>query len=394
MSKKMRFGTRCVHAGESPDPAYGAHTTPIYQTSTFVFDTAEQGALRFSGSEQGYTYGRLIPNTPTHTVLSSKMASLEGGEAGQTFSSGMAAITAVVLSRLEQGDHLVSTDVVYGCTYSLFSELLPKFGIEVTFVDSSDIGAVKRSLRKNTKLVFIETPANPTMTVCDIAAIAELARNTGAVTVVDNTFATPYFQKPIELGADVALHSATKYIGGHADVIGGVVIGTQAFLDGMKSVVNDTGATLGLHEAWLCVRGLKTLHLRMQRHAENAMTVARFLEHHPKVAWVRYPGLPSHPQHGIAAKQMSGFGGMLCFGVKGGRAAGSRLMNSVRLCSLAVSLGAVDTLISHPASMTHAHVPPEVRLKTGITDDLVRLSVGIEEPEDIMDDLDGALAKV
>ena len=392
--KKMKFGTLCVHAGERPDPSSGAHTTPIYQTSTFVFDSAEQGAARFAGEEDGYIYARLMPNTPTHAVLIEKIAALEGAETGQSFSTGMAAITAVALSFLKKGDHLLSTDVVYGGTYELFEKVLTKLGIEVSFVDTTDLEKVQRNLKKNTRMVFLETPANPTMKVCDIAALCEIARQTGAVSIVDNTFATPMFQNPLQLGADAVLHSCTKYIGGHADLLGGVVVGSREFIKSMKPVVNTTGLTMAPHEAWLCIRGLKTLHLRMEKHANNALEVARFLEAHRKITWVRYPGLPSHPQYEIAQKQMTGFGGMLSFGVAGGIEAGRKLMNSLQLCSLAVSLGAVDTLISHPASMTHVGVPKEVRIKTGITDDLVRLSVGIEESEDIIADLDQALERL
>jgi len=392
--KKMKFGTLCVHAGERPEPSSGAHTTPIYQTSTFVFDSAEQGAARFAGEEQGYIYARLMPNTPTHGVLIEKIAALEGAETAQPFSSGMAAITGVALSLLEKGDHLLSTDVVYGGTYELFETVLPRLGIEVSFVDTTDLEQVRRHLKKNTRMVFLETPANPTMNICDIAAICAMAKQAGAVSIVDNTFATPMFQRPLQLGADAVLHSCTKYIGGHADLLGGIVVGSREFIDNMRPVVNMTGPTLGPQEAWLCIRGLKTLHLRMEKHASNAFQVARFLEAHRKIAWVRYPGLPSHPQYAIAQKQMSGFGGMLSFGLAGGIEAGRKLMNSLELCSLAVSLGAVDTLISHPASMTHAGVPKDVRLKTGITDELVRLSVGIEDAEDILADLDQALARL
>ena len=392
--KKMKFGTLCVHAGERPDPSSGAHTTPIHQTSTFVFDSAEQGAARFAGEEDGYIYSRLMPNTPTHAVLIEKIAALEGAETGQSFSSGMSAITGVALSFLKKGDHLLSTDVVYGGTYELFESVLIRLGIEVSFVDTTDLKKVQRNLKKNTRMVFLETPANPTMKICDIAAICEMTRQTGALSIVDNTFATPMFQKPLQLGADAVLHSCTKYIGGHADLLGGVMVGSREIVSSMKPVVNVTGLTMAPHEAWLCIRGLKTLHLRMEKHANNALEVARYLEAHRKIAWVRYPGLPSHPQYEIAQKQMSGFGGMLSFGVAGGIEAGRKLMNSLELCSLAVSLGAVDTLISHPASMTHAGVPKEVRIKTGITDDLVRLSVGIEEPEDIIADLDQALEKL
>jgi methionine-gamma-lyase len=392
--KKMKFGTLCVHAGERPDPSSGAHTTPIYQTSTFVFDTAEQGAARFAGEEDGYTYARLMPNTPTHAVLIEKIAALEGAETGQTFSTGMAAITGVALSLLKKGDHLLSTDVVYGCTYELFATVLTRLGIEVSFVDTTDLEQVQRHLKKNTRMVFLETPANPTMKICDIAAISAMSRQIGAASIVDNTFATPMFQKPLQLGADAVLHSCTKYIGGHADLLGGVVVGSREFIKNMMPIVNITGLTMAPHEAWLCIRGLKTLHLRMEKHAKNAMEVAMFLEAHRKIAWVRYPGLPSHPQYEIVQKQMSGFGGMLSFGVVGGIEAGRKLMNNLELCSLAVSLGAVDTLIQHPASMTHAGIPKEVRTQTGITDDLVRLSVGIEEPEDIIADLDQALERL
>ena len=392
--KKLKFGTLCVHAGERPDPTCGAHTTPIYQTSTFVFDSAEQGAARFAGDEEGYIYARLTPNTPTHAVLIEKIAALEGAETGQSFSTGMAAITAVALSFLKNGDHLLASDEVYGGTYELFESVLTRLGIEVSFVDTTDLEKVQRNLKKNTRMVFLETPANPTMKICDVAALCEMARQAGAVSIVDNTFATPMFQKPLQMGADAVLHSCTKYIGGHADLLGGVVVGSREFIKSMKLVVNTTGLSMSPHEAWLCIRGLKTLHLRMEKHANNALEVARFLEAHRKIAWVRYPGLPSHPQYEIARKQMTGFGGMLSFGVAGGIEAGRKLMNSLELCSLAVSLGAVDTLISHPASMTHAGVPKEMRLKTGITDDLVRLSVGIEEPEDIIADLDQALERL
>ncbi|MDW7775907.1 MAG: PLP-dependent aspartate aminotransferase family protein [Methanosarcinales archaeon] len=394
MKKEKKFGTQCVHAGETPDISYGAHTTPIFQTSTFVFDSAQQGAARFNGEEEGYVYARVGPNTPTHAAFVQKIAALEGGETGQTFSSGMAAITAVVLSQLEQGDHLLSSNVVYGGTYGLFSSILSKFGIEVSFVDTSDPGNVKKNIQENTRVIFLETPANPTMIVSDIEEICTIGHDRGALCVVDNTFATPCFQRPLQLGADVVIHSCTKYIGGHADLLGGVVVGKKDFIDSMSSIVNSTGGAMGPLEAWLCIRGLKTLHLRMERHASNAMKVAEFLETHPKIGWVRYPGLPSHPQYDIAKKQMNGFSGMMSFGIKGGIEAGQNLMNSLELCSLAVSLGAVDTLIQHPASMTHANVPADVRAETGITDDLVRISVGVEDVEDIIADLEQGLGQL
>ncbi|MGB9133660.1 MAG: PLP-dependent aspartate aminotransferase family protein [Methanosarcina sp.] len=390
----MKFATKCVHAAEKPDPAFGAHTTPIFQTSTFIFENSRQGAARFAGEEGGYVYARIPPNTPTHAVLAEKFAALEGGEAGQTFASGMAAITAVALTALKKGEHLISTDVVYGCTYSLFSEVLTGLGIEVSFIDTSELENVKRAFKQETKMIFLETPANPTMTVCDIREIARMAKENGALCIVDNTFSTPCFQKPLELGADVSLSSCTKYIGGHADLLGGIVAGNSSFIQKMAPVVGYTGGIMGPHEAWLCIRGLKTLHIRMERHAENAMKVAEFLESRSEIEWVRYPGLPGHPQHELARKQMSGYSGMLSFELRGGIEAGSRLMDNVRLCSLAVSLGATDTLIQHPASMTHACVPLKVRNRVGITDGLVRLSVGIEDYEDIIADLEQALDKI
>jgi methionine-gamma-lyase len=390
----VKFATKCVHAAEKPDPVFGAHTTPIFQTSTFIFENSRQGAARFAGEEVGYVYARIPPNTPTHEVLAEKFAALEGGEAGQTFASGMAAITAVALTALKQGEHLISTDVVYGCTYSLFSEVLTGLGIEVSFIDTSELENVKRAFKQETKMIFLETPANPTMTVCDIREIARMAKENGALCIVDNTFSTPCFQKPLELGADVSLSSCTKYIGGHADLLGGIVAGNSSFIQKMAPVVGYTGGIMGPHEAWLCIRGLKTLHIRMERHAENAMKVAEFLESRPEIEWVRYPGLPGHPQHELARKQMSGYSGMLSFELRGGIEAGSRLMDNVRLCSLAVSLGATDTLIQHPASMTHSCVPSKVRNRVGITDGLVRLSVGIEDYEDIIADLEQALEKI
>lgn len=392
--REVKFATKCVHAAEKPDPIFGAHTTPIFQTSTFIFQNAGQGAARFAGEESGYIYARIPPNTPTHAVLAEKYAVLEGGETGQTFASGMAAITAVALTALKQGDHLISTDVVYGCTYSLFSEILPKLGISVSFVNTSEIENVERALKPETKMIFLETPANPIMTLCDVMEIAVIARKHGALCVVDNTFATPYFQRPLELGADLSLSSCTKYIGGHADLLGGIVTGNRDFIKKMAETVGYTGGVMGLHEAWLCIRGLKTLHIRMERHAENAMKVAEFLESRPEIKWVRYPGLPSHPQYELARTQMSGYSGMLSFEIIGGIEAGRKLMDNVKLCSLAVSLGATDTLIQHPASMTHACVPLEVRKNVGITDGLVRLSVGIEDSEDIIEDLEQALGKI
>jgi methionine-gamma-lyase len=389
---KNKFGTRCVHAGEGHNP-FGAHATPIYQTSTYVFESAEQAAAAFSGGP-GYRYIRSPPNTPTHAAFIEKICSLEGGKAGLAFSSGMAAEIALVLSLLQKGDHLLSTDVIYGGTFGLFSSILPKFGIEVSFVDTTDLERVKAGLQKNTRLVFLESPANPTMAVSDIGEISKIAHEAGALLAVDNTFATPYFQRPLELGADVVVESCTKYIGGHGDLLGGVAVGSEELISAMRRTALLAGGTMGTHEAWLCLRGLKTLHLRMERHAENALHLAQFLESHPAVEKVNYPGLSSHPQHALASRQMNGWGGMLSFEVKGGVEAGRRLMNRLMLASLAVSLGCVDTLVEHPASMTHAVIPREIREKMGITDGLVRVSVGIEDKEDILADFAQGLAKI
>jgi methionine-gamma-lyase len=391
MEKELSFATRCVHAGEGHNP-FGAHATPIYQTSTYVFESAEKAAAAFSGGP-GYRYIRSAPNTPTHAAFLDKICSLEGGAAALAFSSGMAAETALVLSLLQKGDHLLTADIIYGGTYGLFS-LLPKFGIEVSFVDTTDLESVKAGMQKNTSLVFLESPANPTMAVSDIGEISKIAHEAGARLAVDNTFATPYFQRPLRLGADVVVESCTKYIGGHGDLLGGVAVGSEELISAMRRPALLAGGTMGTHEAWLCLRGCKTLHLRMERHAENALHLAKFLEAHPAVEKVNYPGLSSHPQHALAAKQMSGWGGMLSFVVSGGVEAGRRLMNSLNLCSLAVSLGSVDTLVEHPASMTHAVMPKEMRERMGISDGLVRVSVGIEDKEDILADFAQGLAKI
>lgn len=393
MKKEMSFGTRCVHAGGGPSPEYHAHTTPIYQTSTFVFKSAEEAAAKFAGKEPGYRYVRSPPNTPTHSAFMDKLVSLEGGQAGISFSSGMAAEAAVIISRLKAGDRILSNDVIYGGTYGLLSSLVTGLGMTAEFVDTTDLGAVEDALGRRPGMIFMESPANPTMSICDIREISQMAREAGALTVVDNTFASPYFQRPLELGADLVVESCTKYIGGHSDLLGGAVIGSRELIRPIIRTAVLTGGTMGPHEAWLGIRSLKTLHLRMERHAQNAMKVARFLEDHPNVEWVRYPGLQSHPQHELAKKQMSGFSGMLSFGIKGGIDAGRKLMNSVELCTLSVSLGTVDTLIEHPASMTHASLPREIRESIGITDELIRISVGIEDAEDIVADLDQALEK-
>ncbi|EYE89429.1 methionine gamma-lyase [Fervidicella metallireducens AeB] len=392
--KNKGYNTKLVHAGQHPDPLTGALSTPIYQTSTFVFENVEQGAARFALEEAGYIYTRL--GNPTQAQLEEKMAILEGGEAALAVASGMTAIAAPIWTMCKAGDHIVASDTLYGCTFALLSHQMPKFGIEVTFVDAKNLENVKNAMKSNTKLVYIETPANPTLDLIDIEGIAKIAHDGGAQLMVDNTFMSPYGQRPLELGADIVIHSATKYINGHGDVIAGIVVGKQDFINEVRLVgIKDiTGGCISPFNAWLILRGLKTLGIRMDRHCANAMKIAKYLEAHPMVEKVYYPGLESHPQHELAKKQMLNFGGMIAFEIKGGVEAGRQLMNSVELCTLAVSLGDAETLIQHPASMTHSPVPREERLAAGITDGLVRLSVGLEDAEDIIADLEQAIQKI
>jgi len=385
------FDTRAIHAGESPGPDPGSHVVPIYQTSTFIFDDAEQGARRFAGEESGYIYTRL--GNPTVRALEEKMADLENAEDAVAFGSGMGAISAAFLQMLSAGDHVVSIRTIYGCTYALLTGMLKRFGIEVTFVDGRDIDAIRDAVRPNTRMLYGETPANPNMALVDLEAFAALGKETGIPTVIDNTFMSPALQRPIDWGVDVVVHSATKYLGGHGDVIGGILVGSSDFVGQIKDdVLKDVGAVLGPFDAWLLIRGLKTLPLRMSRHNENAQRVAEFLQAHPAVSSVHYPGLPSHPQHALATRQNPmGFGGMISFHLDGGITAGRRLLNAVNVCTLAVSLGACDTLIQHPASMTHSTLDQEQLIAAGIDPGLIRLSVGLEHVDDIIDDLRDAL---
>jgi methionine-gamma-lyase len=388
---KHRFATKVVHAGQELDRSTGAVVVPIYETSTFAFSDAEQGARRFIGAEEGYIYTRL--GNPTTRALERSLAELEEGEDARACASGMAAINTAVLSLVNKGDHVVTTESLYGGTAKLFFDILPKFGVQFPVVDLSEPKDVEGAIRENTKIIYVETPANPTMKLTDIKATSKIAKEHGIITMVDNTFMSPYFQQPLKLGADVSIHSLTKYLSGHSDVIGGAIITSKAIIGLIDPVLRNTGATLGPFDAWLTLRGIKTLAVRLDRHNKNALKIARFLETHPKIKIVNYPGLQSHPQHELARKQMTGFGGVLSFEVKGGLGAAKKLMNSVSLCTLAVSLGAVESLIEHPASMTHFIVPKEERLKIGITDSLVRLAVGIEDAEDIISDLNQALEK-
>ena len=389
---KAGFSTRAVHAGEHPDELTGAVSPPIYQTSAFAFKSAEHAARIFAGQEKGFAYSRL--GNPTTRMLEEKLAFLEGGTDAVATASGMAAVSTLVTALLQSGDHVVSARVVYSATYTFLDELAPRGGLAVTFVDGSRVSELRAGIRSNTKMIFVETPANPTLDVVDIAAAAELAREAGALLVVDNTFATFYNQRPLELGAHLVIHSATKYIGGHSDVIAGAIVGSAEHMPRVRETLKVTGGVLGPFEAWLLLRGLKTLPLRVGRQNETAQKVAEFLAERPEVARVLYPGLPDHAGHEIASRQMTGYGGVLSFEMKGGVEAGRLLMNSVDLCTLAVSLGGVETLIEHPASMTHVNVPRDAREKAGITDGLVRLAVGLEEADDIIADLSQALERV
>jgi len=384
--------TQCVHAGAKRDET-GAVVTPIYQVSTFAFKDVDHGAALFAGERAGYIYTRMA--NPTIQALERAVAILEGGHAGLACASGMAAIHTVFAAALGAGDHVLSSALVYGPTRTLLETVLSRFGVESTFVDTSDLGAVRKAFRRNTKLVYIETPGNPTLAVSDIEAIAALAHERGARLAVDNTFMSPLLQQPLSLGADIVVHSMTKFLNGHADVVAGMVV-TKTAEDyaAFRRVLNQTGGVIDPFNSFLVSRGIRTLAIRMERHSASALAVARFLEGHAKVAWVSYPWLPSHPQHELAKRQMRAGGGVVSFELRGGLAAGKALMNSLRLCTLAVSLGGVETLIEHPASMTHASMGAAARREAGITEGLVRISVGIEAIDEVIADLEQGLAKI
>ena len=393
-TKKCGLGTTAIHAGTLKN-LYGTLAMPIYQTSTFIFDSAEQGGRRFALEEAGYIYTRL--GNPTTTVLEDKIAALEEGEAAVATSSGMGAISSTLWAVLKAGDHVVTDKTLYGCTFALMCHGLTRFGIEVTFVDTSNLDEVKNAMKENTRVIYLETPANPNLKIVDLEVLSKLAHtNPNTLVIVDNTFATPYMQKPLKLGADIVVHSVTKYINGHGDVIAGLVITNKELADQIRFVgLKDmTGAVLGPQDAYYIIRGMKTFEIRMERHCKNAKKVVEFLNKHPKIERVYYPGLETHPGHEIAKKQMKDFGAMISFELKGGFEAGKTLLNSLKLCSLAVSLGDTETLIQHPASMTHSPYTKEEREAAGITDGLVRLSVGLENVEDIIADLEQGLEKI
>jgi len=390
-TKNKGFNSKLIHAG-AYDDANGSAVNPIYQTSTFRFKDADHGARLFAGEEKGYIYTRL--GNPTIEELENAVAELENGFGGLGTASGMAAVNTVYLAMLKSGDHMISHNAVYGPSRGIMEKLYPGLGVESTYVDCTDLSNIEKAIKPNTKLLYLETPANPTMGITDIEGAVQLAHEHGIIVCIDNTFCSPYLQKPLEMGADIVLHSMTKFINGHADIVGGMVIAkTEALYQQLKYVVLNMGFNMDPHQAWLTRRGLKTLSIRIERAQANAQKVAEFLESHPKVDWVLYPGLPSHPQYELAKKQMKGPGAMISFGVKGGLEAGKKVMNNVHLAMLAVSLGGIETLIQHPASMTHSKLTKEARESAGITDGLVRLSVGIEDVEDIIADLDHALAQ-
>ena len=380
----MKFDTKIVRAGIEPDPNTGAIVPPIYQTATYVLPEV--------GRDLGFDYTRSA--NPTREILENNLATIEGGRFGTCFSSGMSAVDSV-LKLLKKGDHVVCSDDVYGGVSRHFNNILVNYGLTFTYVDSSNPENVENAIRSETKLFWIETPTNPLLKITDLNAISKIAKKHQILFGVDSTFATPVFLRPFEFGADIVMHSTTKYISGHNQIIGGIIISNdEEIQERMKFVQKTIGAVPSPFDCWLTLLGVKTLHLRMHRHASNAQAVAEFLESHPQVEKITYPGLKSHPQYGVAKEQMDGFSGMISFELKGGIPAGTTVMNNVKLCSLAESLGAVETMITHPASMTHVDVPAEERHARGLTDGLVRISVGIEDPEDIIDDLKQALEKV
>lgn len=388
-SISWKRATQVIHAGHLAD-AHGALVTPLYQSATFVFESAQQGAARFAGDEAGFIYSRL--GNPTTAELERKMAILEGAEAAVATASGMGAVSAALLANVQMGDHLIASHAVYGCTFSLLTQQFCRFGIEVSLVDFSDISAIEQAIKPNTRVIFCETPVNPHLQVFDLKAIATLAQRNHLVSIVDNTFMTPLLQRPLDFGIDLVVHSATKYLNGHGDVLAGIVCGSQLQLDNVKSdIIKDLGAVLSPHDAWLILRGLKTLDVRLQRHCDSAEQVAHFLASHPNVNTVYYPGLASHQGHAFIGSQMRRAGGVIAFELAADFTQTMAFVDSLHLFAIAVSLGDAESLIQHPASMTHSPYTPEARAAAGISDNLLRISVGLEACEDIIADLQQAL---
>ncbi len=396
-NKNMGFGTSAIHSGVTREEKFQSLTMPIYQTSTFYFNTCEEGGQKFAGEEAGYIYTRL--GNPTTSLLEEKVAALEGAEAAAAASSGMGAVSACLWTVAAAGKHIVADKTLYGCTFAFLNHGMRRYGVEVDFVDTSNLEEVKAALKENTVAVYLETPANPSLKIADIKAVAELVHgyNKDIKVICDNTFATPYLTKPLSLGADVVIHSATKYLNGHGDVIAGFVVGSAEFIQEVKlfGLKDMTGATIGPQESFLILRGLKTLEVRMERHCANAERLAKYFKSEPKVERVYFPGLEEHPGHDIAAAQMTrGFGGMIAIEVKGGKEAGMKLVNSLKLCTIAVSLGDAETLVEHPASMTHSTYTAEELAEADIPQGLVRISVGLENVQDLIDDFKQAFEQI
>ncbi|MBI0576641.1 methionine gamma-lyase [Neobacillus cucumis] len=391
--KNLRFETEVIHSGYVSDEHQGSLVPPLYQTSTFTFSTAKQGERRFSGEEEGYIYSRL--GNPTVKILEERLAVLEKGEAALAFSSGMAAVSAALIALTKIGDHILCSQGVYGCTFGFLQLLKEKYGIEHDFSSMDSIEMMEKAIRPNTACIYIETPINPTMKLVDLGQVAKIANEKGIPVVVDNTFCSPYLQTPLTHGCDVVIHSATKYICGHGDVLAGIVVGKKEWIQKVsRTTQKDIGGIISPFDAWLLLRGLKTLPIRIDRHCDNTDKIFQFLRKHPKIDAIYYPGDAEHPDYQIMKKQMKKPGGLISFSIRGGKETAQRLMNELNLIKIAVSLGDAETLIQHPATMTHAVVPKEERRKMGITENLLRLSVGLEAWEDIIDDLDQALEKI
>lgn len=390
--KKLHFETKQVHSGHFHDE-FGSVSVPIYQTSTFRFKDADHGAACFAGEAKEFIYTRIA--NPTIRALENNLADLEGGYGGIATSSGMAAATTIYMALLGQGQHIISTDAIYGPARGVIENHFSRFGVDYSYVNTSDTKNILEVIRPDSKVLYIETPANPTINLTDLRLCSEIARQYGLILVVDNTFCSPYLQNPLVFGADVVFHSVTKFINGHADIVGGIIITkSEELYNKIRPLMVSMGCCMDPHQAFMILRGVKTLSLRIEKAQLNAMEIAHFLAGHPKVSWIKYPGLTSHPQHKLAKQQMKGFGSMISFGLKGGFKAAKKLMNTIRLSSLAVSLGGVETLIQHPASMTHASVSKDDKLKAGITDDLIRYSIGIENINDLKSDLEQALESI
>lgn len=390
MNEIKHIETQAIHAGRINDEQFGSLATPLFQTSTFIFDKAEQGAERFAGEESGYIYTRL--GNPTTRQLEHRVAAMEGLEDAAATATGMAAVSAALLTNLKMGDHLIASNALYGCSFALINHQFKRFGIEVTFVDMTDHQAIEAAIRENTKVIYAETPINPNMVVIDLSFIAQFAKRHDLVSIIDNTFLTPILQRPGEFGIDMVVHSATKYLNGHGDVVAGIVCGSGQMIADLKmTTLKDIGGTMSPHDAWLIMRGLKTLPIRMAQHCANAQVVAEFLQKQDKVKQVFYPGLSSHQGHAFIGKQMSHAGGVIAFELTGSIEDGKRFINQMKLFSIAVSLGDAESLIQHPASMTHSPYTPEERALAGISDGLIRISVGLENVADIVADLQQGL---